>query len=78
MTHVTLDFHRVRQKWFLRQCYVRHKLWTYLASRLALSTNGLNQASTWPLSARSAITVQNDFWAWGTFGANHAPVMHQQ
>jgi hypothetical protein len=31
---------------FLRLCYVRHKSCTYLASRLALSSNGLNWPST--------------------------------
>jgi hypothetical protein len=34
MTHVTLEFHRVRPKWFLRLWYVRHKPCTNLASRL--------------------------------------------
>jgi hypothetical protein len=36
MTHVTLEFHSVRPKWFLRLWYVPHKPCTYLASRLAL------------------------------------------
>jgi hypothetical protein len=48
MTQVTLGYHRVRPKWFLRMWYVRHKLCTYLASRLALSLNGLNWASLEP------------------------------
>jgi hypothetical protein len=43
---------------------------TYPASRLALSPNGLKQASTWASSSRSIIgCVQNDFWANGTFSA---------
>jgi hypothetical protein len=46
MTHVTLKFHRVHPKWFMRLWYVRHKPSTYLASRLPLSSNGLNRAST--------------------------------
>jgi hypothetical protein len=46
MTHVTLKFHWVRPKWFLRLWYVRHEPCTYLASRLPLSSNGLNRAST--------------------------------
>jgi hypothetical protein len=71
MTHVTLEFHRVRPKWFLRLWYVRHKPCTYLASRLALSPNKLNQVTTWTSSPRSTIRcVQNDFWAYGMFGAN--------
>jgi hypothetical protein len=47
MTHVTLEFHLVCPKWFLSMCYVRHKMCTYLASRVALSPNELNQATTW-------------------------------
>jgi hypothetical protein len=54
MTHVTLEFHRVRPKRLLRLWYVRHKPCTYLASRLALSLNGLNRASTWALSPSGA------------------------
>jgi hypothetical protein len=54
-THVTLEFHRVRPKWFLSLRYVRRKPCNYLASRLALSSNGLNRASTWALSPRSTI-----------------------
>jgi hypothetical protein len=33
MTHVTLEFHRVRPKWFLRLCYIQHKPCTYPALR---------------------------------------------
>jgi hypothetical protein len=78
MTHVTLEFHWMRPKWFLRLWYVRHKPCTYLASRLALSPNGLNRPSTWASSPRSTIgCIQNDFWAWGTFGANRAPILHR-
>jgi hypothetical protein len=46
MTHVSLEFHRVRPKQFLRQWYVRHKPCTCLSSRLALSLDRLNRAST--------------------------------
>jgi hypothetical protein len=36
------------------------------------------QASIWALSPRSTIhCVQNDFWHYGTFGANCAPIMHR-
>jgi hypothetical protein len=55
MTHVTLEFHQVRPKWFLRLLYIWHKPCTYLASRFALSLNGLNRASTWDSSPRSSI-----------------------
>ena len=42
MTHVTLEFHRVRPKQFLSPCYVQRKPCTYLASRLALSLEHLS------------------------------------
>jgi hypothetical protein len=62
MTHVTLEFHRVRPKWFLRLWYVSHKPCTYLTSRLALSSKRLNWASTWASSPSTTIGyVQNDF-----------------
>jgi hypothetical protein len=78
MTHFTLEFHRVRPKWFLRLWYVWHKPCTYLASRLALYLNVLNRASTCASSPRSTIRcVQNDFWACGTFGTNHAPLLQR-
>jgi hypothetical protein len=78
LTHVTLEFRRVRPKWFLRLWYVRHKLCTYLASRLALSPNWLNRASCWASSPRCTIgCVQNNFWAYGTFGAYCAPALRQ-
>jgi hypothetical protein len=74
MTHVTLELHRVRRKRFMWQWNVRHKPCTYLASRLALSPNGLNCASTWDSSPRSTIRcVQHDFWACGPFVAYRAP-----
>jgi hypothetical protein len=76
-THVTLEFHRVRPKWFLRLWYVWCKLWIYLAPRLTLYPNGPKWDSTWPTSPRSSIeSVQNDFRAYGTFGANRAPMLH--
>jgi hypothetical protein len=122
MTHVTMEFHRLRPKQCLMLWYVRHKPCTYLASRLALSSNGLNRASTWDSSPRSTIRcvqndfvsvvrsaqtmhlscikisiisnelsqgstwaslhrstircIQNDFWAYGMFSTNHAPILH--
>jgi hypothetical protein len=44
---ITKEYHQVRPKWFLSLWYVRCKPCTYLVSRLALSLNKLNQASTW-------------------------------
>jgi hypothetical protein len=43
---VTKEYHRVRPKQLLRLWYVRHKSCTYLASRLAISLNCLDRAST--------------------------------
>jgi hypothetical protein len=43
-THVTYEFHRVRPKLFMSLWYVRCKPCTYLASWVALSSNGLNRA----------------------------------
>jgi hypothetical protein len=72
-THITLEFHRVHPKQFLRWWYVRHKPCTYLSSRLALSLDRLNRASNWASSPRSTIgCVQNNLWACGTFFANGA------
>jgi hypothetical protein len=77
MTDVTYELYLVRPKWFLRLWYVRCKLCSYLASRWALSQNRLKWASVWVSQPRSAIEcVQNDFWACGMFGANHAPILH--
>jgi hypothetical protein len=61
------EFHSVRPKQFLSLWYVRRKLCTYLASRLALSPNGPKWVSTWASSPRSTIgCIQNDFYAYGT------------
>jgi hypothetical protein len=47
-THVTYEFHRVHPKLFLSLWYVRCKLCTYVASRLALSPNGPNRVAPDP------------------------------
>jgi hypothetical protein len=60
MTHITFEFHRVRPKPFLMLWYVLHKQCSYLVSRLVLSSNGLNWASTWASSPKST---------YGTFSA---------
>jgi hypothetical protein len=46
MTHLTWEFHRVPPILFLRLRYVLRKPYTNLASRVALSPNGPNRAST--------------------------------
>jgi hypothetical protein len=76
MTHITYEFHRVRPKLFLSLRYIQCKPCTYLGSRLSLSPNGPKQAFSWALSPRRTIEcVQNDFWAYGMFGANHAHIL---
>jgi hypothetical protein len=77
ITHVTKEFHQVNQKWFLSLWYIRCKPSTYLVSRLALSLNWPKRASSWASSPRRTIgCVQNDFWAYGMFGMNRAPILH--
>jgi hypothetical protein len=78
MAYVTKEFNRVRQKRFLRQWYVRRKPCNCLVSRLAPSPNRLNWASTWASSPRITIRcIQNDFWAYGMFGANCETILRQ-
>jgi hypothetical protein len=61
-TEMRFEFHPVRPKQFLSLWYLRRKPSTYLASRLALSPNGLKWVSTWASSPRSTIEcIQNDF-----------------
>jgi hypothetical protein len=77
MTHVTYEFHRVPPILFLSLRYVPHKPSTNLASRVALSSNGPNWASSWASSPRSPIEcIQNDVYAYGMFSTNHAPILH--
>jgi hypothetical protein len=74
---VTEEYHRVCLKLLLSLWYVRCKSCTNLASRLALSPNELNQASTRASSPRISIRcVRNNFWACGTFGGNRGTILH--
>jgi hypothetical protein len=74
---VTWEYHPVHPKWFLRLWYIWCKPCTYLALKLTLSPNGSNRASIWASSPRCTIRcIQNNFWAYGTYGANHLPIMH--
>ena len=71
--------HRVCPKWFLSLWYAGRKPCTYLASRLALCLKGPKRASTWASSPNGTIgCIQNNFWAYGTSSANHAPILHQR
>jgi hypothetical protein len=78
VTHFTLEFHRVCPKRLPCPWYIRHKLCTYLASRLTLSPIGPKWVSIWPTSRRSTIGgTQNDFQAYITFAAICATIMHR-
>jgi hypothetical protein len=77
MTHVTSEFHRVPPIVFPSLRNVRGKPCINLASSVALSPNVPNRASTWASSPKSPIEcIQNDFYAYGTFSANCAPILH--
>jgi hypothetical protein len=77
-THITEEFHRVRPNRFSSLWYFHRKLCTNLASKLALSPNGPKRVSSWDSQPRSTIgCIQNDFWAYGTFGTNHTPILHR-
>jgi hypothetical protein len=74
---VTHEYLSVHLKQFLSLWYVWGKPCTYHAPKPTLSPKGPKGDSTWPMSPRSSIgCVQNDFWGYGTFGANHAPILH--
>jgi hypothetical protein len=68
MTQVTKELHWVRPKQFLSLWYVRRKACTYLASRLALSRNSLNQLLVEPrhlgLLSRAFKTIQSPWYIW--------------
>jgi hypothetical protein len=68
LSPITSEYHPVHLKWFLSLWHVQRKPCTYLASRLALSSNGPKQASTWASSSCNSIgCIQNNFLACGTF-----------
>jgi hypothetical protein len=69
---------RVCPKWLLSIWYVWCNLCTYFAPTLTLSPNGPKRVSTWPKSPSCYFRcVQNNFWAYGMFGTNRAPILQQ-
>jgi hypothetical protein len=73
---ITEDYHMVRSKQFLRLRYIWRKPCTNLTPILTLSPNWPKWDSTWPRSPRCSVGyVQSNFWAWGTFSANRAPII---
>jgi hypothetical protein len=76
-THVTLEYHRWRPKWFQSLWYIQRKPCFYHVMKLILSPNGPRRVSTSHTSRWSTIGgAQNDFRAYGIFGANHAPILY--
>jgi hypothetical protein len=75
---VTQEYLPVHLKQFLSLWYVWRKPCTYDALKLRLSPKVPKLDSTWPTSPRSSIEcVQNDFWGYGTFGANCGSILHR-
>jgi hypothetical protein len=75
---VTYEYHRVRPKQFMSLWYIWRKICAYLSLTLTPSLNVPNWDSTRATSPRSSIgCIQNDFQAFGTFGVNYAPILHQ-
>jgi hypothetical protein len=75
---VTQEYHPVHLKQFLSLSYVWRKPCTYHALKLTLSPKVPKGDSTWPTSPRCSIEcVQNDFWGYGTFGANCGSILHR-
>jgi hypothetical protein len=76
------DYHYLRLDWIKHPLEPRHLGVPSGASKTiskpTVSLTGLNQASTWASSPRSTIgCVQNNFWAYGMFSTNHAPVLNR-
>jgi hypothetical protein len=75
---VTQEYHPVHAKQFLSLWYIWRKPCTYHAPKLIVSPKGSKRDSTWPTSPRISIgCVQNDFWGYGTFGANYGSILHR-
>jgi hypothetical protein len=75
---VTLEYHRLRLKWFMGLHYVWRNPCNYLAPTPTLSLNGTKWGSTWPTLPWTSIgCIQNNFRGYGMFGPNRAPILHQ-
>ena len=77
LTHVTYEFHRVRPK--MTSEPIACSAQTVHLSCIETNTISKRTETSLPLThvPRSAIGYgQNDFHAHGTFGANHALIMH--
>jgi hypothetical protein len=78
ITNVTEEIDWVRPKWFLSPWCVRRKPCTSHTLTLIMSPNGPKWDSTWLGSPRCSFgCVQNDFWTYGKFSTNRAPILHQ-
>jgi hypothetical protein len=66
-------------KRFMSLWYIWRNSSTYLSLTLTLCQNRSKWDSTWLMSPRSSIgCLQYYFWAYGTFDANRAPILHQE
>jgi hypothetical protein len=78
LTSITLEYHQVCPKWFPYPWYIRRKPSTFLAPKLKLFPNRSKSTSARSTSHRSIIRcVQNDLRAYGTYGANRAPILRR-
>jgi hypothetical protein len=78
MSHITYEFHRVRPKQFMSLMVHSAQTMHLSCDKISTISKRTNRASTWASSNRSTIRcVQNDFIAYGTFGANRAPILHR-
>jgi hypothetical protein len=75
---VTKEYQLVRPKWFLRLWNISRKPCTYLALKLTPLQTDQNEVPFEPchpeVPSGASKTI---FLAYGTYGANHAPIMHQ-
>ena len=81
----TYEYHQELPQRFLSLWCIGHKPYNYLAPKLILSPTRPKRDSIWYTSSSSSIgciyssigCVQIDFWAYGMFHTNRAPILHQ-
>jgi hypothetical protein len=76
MTHVTKEFHRVPPILFLSVRYVDTNRAPILHQELHYLQTDRTELPLEPHHLGAYRVLQNDFYAYGMFGANHAPILH--
>ena len=76
LTHVTYECHWVRPNQLSGLWYVRRKPCTYLASGLAISKQTESSFHLSLVTKEYHRVRPKHFLAYGTFGANRAPILH--